>query len=65
MGEDNLRSFHKWKNEDEILNNHKIYVYPRVLTEQEIEDNSNVYSSFNHVNVIRCEAPVMKISSLH
>ena len=45
MGEDNLRSFHKWKNQDEILNNHKIYVYPRVLTEQEIEDNSNVYSS--------------------
>ena len=63
MGEDNLRSFHKWKNQDEILNNHKIYVYPRVLTEQEIEDNSNEYSSFNHVNVIRCEAPVMKISS--
>ena len=63
MGEDNLRSFHKWKNQDEILNNHKIYVYPRVLTEQEIEDNSNVYSSFNHVNVIRCQAPIMKISS--
>ena len=63
MGEDNLRSFHKWKNQDEILNNHKIYVYPRVLTEQEIEDNSNEYSSFNHVNVIRCEAPIMKISS--
>ena len=63
MGEDNLRSFHKWKNQDEILNNHKIYVYPRVLTEQEIEDNSNVYFSFNHVNVIRCQAPVMKISS--
>ena len=63
MGEDNLRSFHKWKNQDEILNNHKIYVYPRVLTEQEIEDNANEYSSFNHVNVIRCEAPIMKISS--
>ena len=63
MGEDNLRSFHKWKNQDEILNNHKIYVYPRVLTEQEIKDNTNEYSSFNHVNVIRCEAPIMKISS--
>ena len=63
MGEDNLRSFHKWKNQDEILNNHKIYVYPRVLTEQEMEDNANEYSSFNHVNVIRCEAPIMKISS--
>tara|TARA_B100000963_G_scaffold129906_1_gene113368 strand:+ start:641 stop:1240 length:600 start_codon:yes stop_codon:yes gene_type:complete len=63
MGEDNLRSFHKWKNQDEILNNHKIYVYPRALTEQEIEDNSNVNSAFNHVNVIKCQAPIMKISS--
>ena len=63
MGEDNLRSFHKWKNQDEILNNHKIYVYPRVLTEQEMEENSNEYSSFNHINIIRCHAPIMKISS--
>lgn len=63
MGEDNLRSFHKWKNQDEILNNHKIYVYPRVLTEQEMEENSNEYSSFNHINIIRCQAPIMKISS--
>ena len=63
MGEDNLRSFHKWKNQDEILNNHKIYVYPRALTEQEIEDSSNVNSAFNHVNVIKCQAPIMKISS--
>ena len=63
MGEDNLRSFHKWKNQDEILNNHKIYVYPRVLTEQEMVENSNEYSSFNHINIIRCQAPIMKISS--
>ena len=30
MGEDNLQSFHKWKNHDTILQNHDIYVYPRV-----------------------------------
>src|ERR1700741_1258225 len=29
MGEDNLQSFTKWKNYEEILNNHRIYVYPR------------------------------------
>ena len=63
MGEDNLRSFHKWKNQEEIINNHKIFVYPRVLTEQEIEDNTTEFSSFNHSNVIKCQAPIMKISS--
>ncbi len=30
MGEDNLNSFHKWKNYDVILENHTIYVYPRI-----------------------------------
>jgi nicotinate-nucleotide adenylyltransferase len=30
MGEDNLKSFHKWKNYEVILENHDIYVYPRV-----------------------------------
>ncbi len=63
MGEDNLRSFHKWKNQEEIINNHKIFVYPRVLTEREMEDNTVEFSSFNHSNVIRCQAPIMKISS--
>lgn len=63
MGEDNLRSFHKWKNQEEIINNHKIFVYPRVLTEQEMEDNTKEFSSFNHSNIIRCQAPIMKISS--
>ena len=32
MGEDNLRTFHKWYNHEVILANHTIYVYPRVLT---------------------------------
>src|SRR5690606_34261593 len=30
MGEDNLKSFHKWKNYHVILDNHDIYVYPRI-----------------------------------
>jgi nicotinate-nucleotide adenylyltransferase len=29
MGEDNLLSFHKWKNYEIILQYHDIYVYPR------------------------------------
>ncbi|MFT5969859.1 MAG: nicotinate-nucleotide adenylyltransferase [Flavobacteriales bacterium] len=29
IGEDNLYGFHKWKNHDEILKYHTLYVYPR------------------------------------
>ena len=29
IGEDNLRSFPKWKNNDQILKNYRLYVYPR------------------------------------
>jgi nicotinate-nucleotide adenylyltransferase len=69
MGEDNLRTFHKWFNHEIILNKHKIYVYPRVLTAQEelevvamSADLINDYKS--HENVEFCEeAPVMKVSS--
>lgn len=35
MGEDNLRSLHKWRNYEEIIKNHKIIVYPRNQTIQE------------------------------
>jgi nicotinate-nucleotide adenylyltransferase len=63
MGEDNLRSFKKWKNHEEILKYHHLYVYPRVLTEQEKLDKNNLESPVDDPKVIRCEAPVMKISS--
>jgi nicotinate-nucleotide adenylyltransferase len=38
-------------------------VYPRVLTEQEIEEKENYVPKFNHDNIIKCQAPIMKISS--
>lgn len=68
MGEDNLRTFHKWKNYEDILKNNRIYVYPRVLTEQEkeasltkVEEDNRLR---NHQNVIICDdVPVMKISA--
>lgn len=67
MGEDNLRTFSKWKNYEQILENHKIYVYPRALTEQEriemIESASVVNNFSNKKNIIICDAPVMKISA--
>ncbi len=67
MGEDNLRTFHKWKNYEEICNNHKIYVYPRALTEQEQQENTNEriveQNILNTGNIICCNAPVMKVSA--
>lgn len=69
MGEDNLRTLHKWFNHDVILKNHKIYVYPRVLTAQEEVEVSRINSLINNdfmnnPNVIFCEdAPVMKVSA--
>lgn len=67
MGEDNLRTLHKWKNHEEILANHTIYVYPRALTEQEREEvifnNSKNNTIFKHSNIKVCDAPVMKLSA--
>lgn len=65
MGEDNLRSFHKWKNYEVILERHRIFVYPRVMTIQEARketlDSNNLK---NHSQIQFCEdAPLMKISS--
>ncbi len=65
MGEDNLRTFHKWFNYEEIIDNHQLYVYPRVITTAEIEKKAVPIDTIkNHKNVVICEdVPVMKISS--
>jgi len=65
MGEDNLRSLHKWKNYELILEHNPIYIYPRVLTIQELEKEGTVEKNelINHPNVTLTEAPVMKVSS--
>lgn len=66
MGEDNLRTLHKWKNHEEIIRQHNIYVYPRVLTESEIDELKEYHIESplaKHKNVIVCDAPVMKVSS--
>lgn len=57
MGEDNLKSFHKWKNYEAILELHDIYVYPRVShgeVEHRFKDNPKI---------IKVDAPIMEISS--
>ncbi len=57
MGEDNLKSFHKWKNYEVILENYSIYVYPRI-SEGTIEHQFK-----DHGKITRIDAPIMEISS--
>ena len=57
MGEDNLKSLHKWKNYEAILEHHDIFVYPRLPAEAE-----NAMFD-NHPKIHRIEAPVIEISS--
>ena len=56
MGADNLNSFHKWKNHDYILENHDLYVYPRM-------DSNDGGDLKKHEKVTYVEAPIMRISS--
>ena len=57
MGEDNLKTFHKWKNYEMILQNHDIYVYPRVTSEA-------ANPAFeNHPRIRKIDAPIVEISS--
>ncbi|WP_223032474.1 nicotinate (nicotinamide) nucleotide adenylyltransferase [Hanstruepera marina] len=57
MGEDNLKSFHKWKNYKLILDSHEIYVYPRI-SEGTIETQFDNHESIHHIN-----APIIQLSS--
>ncbi|MDR2008878.1 MAG: nicotinate-nucleotide adenylyltransferase [Bacteroidales bacterium] len=42
IGGDNLATFHKWKNYEIILRNHKIYVYKRFGSKVREFENSNI-----------------------
>lgn len=55
LGADNLATFHKWKNYEEILKRYPILVYPR----PGIDPGPLII----HPNVTLTEAPVMEISS--
>lgn len=66
MGEDNIRTFHKWYNYETILENHKIYVYPRALNicEAKLYAEMPENELMQHENVHFVEdVPVMNISS--
>jgi len=57
MGEDNLQSFHKWKNHETILENNQLYVYPRIY------ENHVKTKLHHHKKVQFINAPIVEISS--
>ncbi len=58
MGEDNLKSFHKWKKYEVILKYYPIFVYPR-----RTENNENHFEKYPQVKKI--EAPLLNISATY
>ncbi len=69
VGEDNLRTFHKWKNYEEILEGHELFIYPRAYTVQERDhgpdpkdkEREEAFKAMPGVHLF--DAPVMKISA--
>ncbi|MDO5106418.1 nicotinate (nicotinamide) nucleotide adenylyltransferase [Capnocytophaga sp.] len=57
MGEDNLKSLHKWKNYEHILKNYRIFIYPRI-SEGKIPQEFD-----NHSNIIKINAPIVELSA--
>ncbi|WEK69244.1 MAG: nicotinate (nicotinamide) nucleotide adenylyltransferase [Candidatus Chryseobacterium colombiense] len=58
MGEDNLKSLHKWKNSDYLIKNYHIIVYPRVF---EGEAKSTEYQKHENISLIK--APIIELSA--
>ena len=57
MGEDNLKSLHRWKNYEVILENHEIYVYPRIAS-------GEISAEFkDHARIHKVNAPIIEISA--
>ena len=55
MGSDNLDTFTKWKNWEQIIEHHEIYIYPR--------PGSDGGTLKSHPKVKLVEAPLMQLSS--
>jgi nicotinate-nucleotide adenylyltransferase len=67
MGEDNLRGLHKWKNVQEIVQHHSIYVYPRVRTVQEEGKELSIkpHEDLKKADFHFIDGPMLTISASH
>jgi nicotinate-nucleotide adenylyltransferase len=63
MGEDNLKSLHKWKNYEYILENHDIFIYPRISEITEIETSLTDIETSSAYKIHKIDAPIVEISS--
>ena len=61
MGEDNLNSLHKWKNFSYILQNHAIYIYPRITVDS--EESNPIVATHAQAKIHKIDAPIVEISS--
>ncbi len=61
MGEDNLKTLHKWKNFEQILKQYPIFVYPRVEAEQ-IDFDLKKWTDFD-AKITFVKAPIVEISA--
>jgi len=57
MGEDNLKSLHKWKNYELLLEKYHIIVYPRIFDEEKKVDY------LQHENISLIKAPIIELSA--
>lgn len=66
VGQDHLKSFHKWYNYQALLEGHQIYVYPR-MPEEALAASKPLKQPkpeiLNHSNLILVSAPVVEITS--
>ena len=62
MGQDHLKSFHKWYNYEELLQGLKIYVYPRMPEERPAIKQPKPEVA-QHPHLVLVNAPVVEISS--
>lgn len=66
VGQDHLKTFHKWYNYQALLEGHQIYVYPR-MPEEALAASKPLKQPkpeiLNHSNLILVPAPVVEISS--
>jgi len=76
MGEDNLKSLHKWKNYEVILDRFAVYVYPRILKEasktspliplqrgKHPNDDFSKLALIENKEITKINAPIVEISS--
>jgi len=67
MGEDNLKSLQKWKNYEIILQNHEIFVYPRISSEDDTSSKGELMKQNltikNNPKIQIVDAPIVEISS--